>query len=624
MPSIPRLPITTCPEGAGSFNSQPNGGLPLSPLAPLSPYVPPELCKGTFRITQDECAPPENNFQETLAAEALAISGAPVNVFKLLGVHEQGRLADVTGNGQAIGSGGTPADAFDALAASWTSVETGVAVTGTPSYLGYDFGIRLTSYGQAENAPGIAAGEHITSIRLTQGANSTNRARQIRLERSDGGYKIVPERVQFTGAGNGTLGSYVKGYDSVPGLILASALTPTTFTVMFLGSAGMEVLGVAFAGVQFNTPRGSFTIRQGTTPFAVGDMFTAEVELDWYRVDVVNVPDVPVALLNIKQSTSSRYWRIIPLVFAGIFTNDAWVVEKLELFDYQATRLDNIQDTLLMENRDRDYANASIQLKAAYTPFDSQSDLSKFGFQVADVYMFEVSFADMVRALGRPVVVGDVLEVPSELQYDHNLRPVRKFLEVSDVGWSAQGYTTGWKPIIYKFSGQQLLPSQEHRDILGTADTQKYVIDDGSFFAGIEQIQTAPLTFTEKNNAEAIAQVPEKGTNMRETRSGTNRFKAPGTYDGVGPYVEDGLPPDGAPYLEGFRLPDVAGQQDGAWFRLNYDPKLAIPARLYKFSIVKNKWIYAETDRRVERRAHKPSQLAILNLADTKPLDGKL
>jgi hypothetical protein len=353
-------------------------------------------------------------------------------------------------------------------------------------------------------------------------------------------------------------------------------------------------------------------------------MFTAPIELDWYRVDVVNVPDVPVALINIKQSSASRYWRIVPLSFAGVATNQPWIIDKLELFDYQATRLDNIQDTLFMENRDRDYANASIQLKVAYQPFDGMNDLSKFGFQVADVYTFTVSFATMVSKLGRPIVVGDVLELPPEMQYDHNLRPVRKFLEVNDVGWSAEGYTTGWKPILYRFTAQQLIPSQEHRDILGTVDTQKYVVDDGSFFAGIEQIQSSPLTFAEANQAEAVKAVPEKGENVREVASGTNRFGQVGSYDGVGPYVEDGLPPDGAPYTEGFKLPDVAGQVDGAFYRLNYDPKTKISARLYKFSGMKNKWIYVETDRRNERSAHKPSQLAILNLDAQRSLSGKV
>jgi hypothetical protein len=220
-------------------------------------------------------------------------------------------------------------------------------------------------------------------------------------------------------------------------------------------------------------------------------------------------------------------------------------------------------------------------------------------------------------------VVGDVLEIPSQLQYDHNLRPVRKFLEVSDVSWSAEGFTTTWRPVLYRFQAEQLIPSQEHRDILGTVDTQKSVVDDGTFFDGIEQIQTAPLITSEANEAEAIIAVPEKGTNIREEASGTNAAGAPGSYDGRGYFVEDGLPPDGQPYTAGYKLPDVAGQVDGTFFRLEYDPKTNIPARLYKFSGMKGKWIYVETDRRTERSAHTKSQLEILNRTTTMSLTSK-
>jgi hypothetical protein len=618
--------LADCPDAAGSFNNpnDPTGGLngsgsTTSPAA--NPYIPPQLCIGDYTLTENNAA--DSAYQENVAAENLNISGAPVNVFKLLGVHEQGKLIDLTGMGQPLG-GGVPANAFDALAGSWTSVETGLQVVQNPAYLGYDFGIRLTSYGQAEYAPDANNTLHVTTFRITQ-PDPNGRALQVRVDRSNGGYKIDPTKVAFTGTGNGSFSGFTPGVSPKPGSFMLIATSPTLFSVMFTGPGGTSILGLATVGVRFNSPIGSFTILGGSTPFVVNDMFSAPVELDWLRVDVVNLPNLgtPVTV-RIRQSAPSRYWRLVPLSFTGVLSAGAWVVDKLELFDYQQTRLDDIQDSLYMENRDRDYAKASMQIKAAYTPFDAVSDLSKFGFQIADVYTFTTSYAQMVTALGRPIVVGDVLEVPSEMQYDHNLRPVRKFLEVSDVSWSAEGYTTTWRPILYRFQAQNLIASQEHRDILGTVDTQKYVIDDGSFFDGVEQIQTAPLTVAEKNEQDAITAVPEKGTNTREVRSGTNRFSEPGTFDGVGPYVEDGLPKDGQPYDTGFgKLPDVAGAQDGAYFRLEYDPKMAIPARLYKFSGVKGKWIYVETDRRTARSAHRPSQLEIFNRTDTMSLTSK-
>ncbi len=617
--------LTTCPDAAGSFNNpnDPTGGITPPPKALLNPYVAPDLCVGDWSLTNNTSTTEENLYQESLAAENLNISGAEVNVFKLLGIHEQGKLLDLTGAGQALGSG-TPALAFDALASAWVSTETGAAVTQS-AYLGYDFGIRKTSFGQPEVAPDANNTMHITSLRIQQGAIATTRALQVRVDRSNGGYKIDPLKIQFSGSGTGGLGSFVAGPSPKPGTFMVTATSSTVFTVMFTSAAGTSVIGIANVGQRFNSPLGSFTISPGLAPFAPGDMFSAPVELEWFRVDVVNLPNVPTAaLIRIKQSSASRYWRLVPLSFAGVLSNDSWVVEKLELFDFQQTRLDDIQDTLYLENRDRDYAKASIHIKAAYQPFDATSDLSKFGFQIADIFTFTASFATIVKALGRPIVVGDILELPSEMQYDHNLRPVRKFLEVSDVSWSSEGYTTTWKPILYKFQAQQLIPSQENRDIIGTADTQKYLIEDGKFFEGIEQIQTAPLTASEANKADAEKAVPEKGTNVRELASGTNINGAPGSYDGRQYFVEDGLPPDGAPYTTGFKLPDVGTATDGQFFRLEYDPALNIAARLYKFSAIKNKFIFVESDRSSKTSSHRPSQLEVLNRTQNMSLTSKV
>lgn len=615
-----KLTIEQCADAAGSFNDPAGNGLPEKDQ---KPYTPPELCIGTMTITQGECADAENLYQESLVAAVLSISGAPLNIFKLLGIHEQGKLIDLTGNGNAIGKN-KPQNAFDVLGDSWVSIETGSSVAGN-AYIGYDFGIRKTSYGQPENAPGISDAQHITSLRIQQSPRPDQRALQVRIERANNDFIIKRENILFTGIGNGVIDKFYPGVETTEGSFMAIAESSTTFTIAFVNSQSTQILGIAIVDRQFNSKQGSFTISNGTLPFAPGDMFSLPISLDWKRVDVVNLPNIPTqVLVRLSQSSASRYWRIVPTLFAGVTQNEPWVIEKLELFDHQATRLDDIQDPLLMENRDRDYAKTSMQIRVQYTPFDAVSDLSKFGFQVADIFTFSTSYAEMVRTLGRPIVIGDVLEVPSELQYDHNLRPVHKFLEVSDVGWSSEGFTTGWKPIIYKFQAQQLIPSMEHRDILGTVDTQKYTIDDNTFFTGIEQIQTSPLTATEANYADAKKQVPEKGTNIRETASGTNRFRAPGSYDGTDLYQEDGLPPNGMPYDEGFKLPDVAGIKDGTYFRLIYDPKLNIPARLYKFSKIKNKFIYVETDRRAARSSHKPSELAIFGLNNTQSLTGKI
>jgi hypothetical protein len=573
------------------------------------------MCLGTDDLTQTG----DDTSQEQIAAENLNISGAPLNVFKLLGNHEQGKLIDLVGNGNALN--GTK-NVFDELVGTWVSPQTGVAVVTTPAWIGYDFGTLKTSYGQEAYGPPQPLTQHITSFRITQ-STAGRRALQVRVERSNGAFYVDPAKIQYTGVGTGYVANFKPDQRSATGSLMAMAITPTQFQVFFTGATTFLV-GLVNVGQRFVSELGSFDLVAGPVPFAVGDMFTLPIEQSWYRVDVVNLADNASAqLVRIKQSSAARYWRIVPTSFSGVVGNQPWEVDKLELFDFQATRLDDIQDMLFMENRDRDYAKSSLQIKVAYTPFDAISDLSKFGFQIADTWIFSTTYATMVKALGRPIVVGDVLELPSAMQYDHNLKPVRKFLEVIDTSWQADGYTTQWRPIIYRFQAAQLIPGQEHRDILGTVDTQKYVVDDGTFFDGVQQIQTDTLTAAEANAAEAQQAWPETGGNIRELASGTNRFGAPGSYDGNQIYVADALPPDGQPYTEGYKLPDPANQVDGTFFRLIYEASLQIPARLYRFNGIKGQWAHVETAKRKPPSSHKPSQKTIFERTATTPLDSK-
>jgi hypothetical protein len=159
----------------------------------------------------------------------------------------------------------------------------------------------------------------------------------------------------------------------------------------------------------------------------------------------------------------------------------SWEVLNFDVVDSAPTDHNNIQDLFYNENRDRDYAKTPLTLKAQYNIADSITDLSKFGINILDQYSFVCSFAVMVSLLGRPLVVGDIIEVVPELQYDQNLKPVRKFLEVTDVGWASVGFSSAWVPTLYRFSAQQAMPSQETRDIFGTMDTQKFLTPDDFF-----------------------------------------------------------------------------------------------------------------------------------------------
>ena len=573
-------------------------------------YTAPQICIPSFNLQDDSsCGRTDGDYAEKLAAEALEIAGVGIHIFKLLGVHEQGKMIDLTGSGLPISSGteagSNIASAFDLnIGTIWRSSSTGSDVISKPAYLGYYFGTKKTKTGTERYGKPQFINQHITSIKIKQTINPNRRATRIRLDRADG--SVGFSDVGYVGTGNGSLDNIKAGYLPTPGTIIITATSPTAFSV---AHTALGNIGIAYVTQRFHHESISFDINVGSTPFQFGDTFIFECKLNWQRVDIKDVPNNDnFNLVTFKASAKAPYWRIVPVLFNGVETNEPWEIDQLQLMDYEQTNIDNIQDMFFLENRDRDYAQCSIMIRAQYMPFDSLGDLGKFGLSILDQYTFTVSFARMVEILGRPIVVGDIIELPSELQWDHNMKPVKKFLEVIDAGWSSEGYTPGWRPILYRFQAVQMTPSQENRDIVGTADSYMFKTSDETFFAGnTKQINTVNLESAFSIKAEAKDDVPETGQDPMDIASGNailGPLKAPDNHD---LYIEDGLPPDGLPYGEGYSLPPVSAVTDGEYFRLNYPDDTGIPSRLYKFNGIKGRWMYVETDRRMEGSSFKKS-----------------
>lgn len=485
-------------------------------------YQAPELDIGTLDLSTDDCiVQHDNQYINNLTAEHLQIAGAPVNVFKMLGVHEQGSTVDLVGAGYPISSGTAGGynalNAFNSLGGTWRSIQVGPAVVTTPAYIGYSFGTKKTKVGNQERyAPSQPVRYHVTTIKLRQGDLTQNRALQIKVERSDDG-------------------------------------------------------------------------------------------IDWTLVDYVNLADDnTLQTLNIKQSTMMQQWRISPTIFNG-GASDAWEVAEIHLLDYSATSLDNIQDFVLLENRDRDYSTTSIQLKCSYDMNESMTDLAKFGIMLPDQYNFVVSFAMMVQKLGRPVVVGDIVELPSQLQYDANLNCVRKYLEVTDTMWSSEGFTPSWYPTLFKFVAVPALATQETRDIFGTAgDYKKSAGSINDFLNGNIPIDLLNVKAADDIKQQSSEMVPERGSDVSDVVSGMDIRDTRGSYDGTDLYVEDAIPPNNQPYTE---LVNTwpSNPQDGDWHRMLQDPALRIPAVLYRYNGVKKRWIKTEVDRRDAYISYKPT-----------------
>lgn len=461
---------------------------------------------------------------DSLTQEALNIAGAQINVFKLLGVHEQTKLIDLTGDGNAISGGdyvGFPAsNAFTTYAAEWRSQQNGFNVIQS-AYLGYDFGYIKISTGRARYGIDTSIRQHITTIRIKQGSNASNRITKARVERSDTG-------------------------------------------------------------------------------------------TEWYGVAIVTLPNNDnLNTIHFKHSVPSRYWRIRPLAFAGE-SCDWWTVKAFEMFDYMATRQDNIQDKIFMENRNRDYANQSVKLKGYYDLISVATDLSKFGIEIpSSSYQIKVNFNATIALLGRPIVIGDIIELPSETQYTPDLRPIKRYLEVTDVTWDSTTYTPGWQPTMLLVTTQPAMATEETQDIFG--DLGKTIDSSGLFdnddgnnqkwqdYSAVDQtIHNDALTALAQRGSEGSNVVrkfeeEELATAAAEGFPDLNRIG----FNPTGLYVEDAIPENNADYTEGATLP-VSGT-NGEYFRLVYQGLAKdVPARLYRWSTAKGRWVYLETDRRAQ------------------------
>jgi len=331
----------------------------------------------------------------------------------------------------------------------------------------------------------------------------------------------------------------------------------------------------------------------------------------WYGVAVIDLPNNnKLNTISFKDSVPNRFWRLRPLVFVGGST-DSWGVQALELHDFLATAQDNIQDKIWMENRNRDYASSWIAMKGYYTLVTPELDVTKFMAELGEsgTYKIKLTFSACITALGRPIIIGDYLELPSELQYTPTLEKRKKYLEVTDVTWDPETYTPGWLPLMMLVTAKQAIASEETQQIFG--DLAKKVDQSGLFDNddGDNPNYQDYSTVGQTIDQDARTQVPERGSEGSNViREFTPAEIAQAAEDGVphitkigfnrtGLYVEDAIPQNDAEFTEAPTFPP--DPINGAYHRLIFVGLAKdVPARLYRWSDIKGRWIYLETDRR--------------------------
>jgi len=312
----------------------------------------------------------------------------------------------------------------------------------------------------------------------------------------------------------------------------------------------------------------------------------------WKGVQILELPDDEcMNTFMLKDSVTSRFWRIRPVEFNG---GGSWGVKALQLTkEHLRTNPDNIQDKILLENRDREYDMDDIKVKIYFDIQETQTDLTRFGMMMSSETLFvAVNFSAGVAAMARPFIVGDIIRVPSMTQYSATMEPVEKYFEVVDTLWAAEGYTPGWQPTLQRLILQPAMASRETQNIFGDLSNERKVDafgllngDDGnsSMYADYTGV-------TEEIAAQSNLQVPERGTDVSgikewseeeialARRGGVKNIEKTGIRKGGITSGTTTLPPDNAPYTQGPTLPDDV--KKNSYHRLTKDGKVI---QLYKY-----------------------------------------
>jgi hypothetical protein len=257
----------------------------------------------------------------------------------------------------------------------------------------------------------------------------------------------------------------------------------------------------------------------------------------------------------------------------------------------------NIQDLLLLENRDRKYDSSIYDIRGIYNVQDLDFDLSQFGlFLQNDTVFITFHLNEMVQRLGRKIMSGDVLELPHLKDFyslDESV-PValKRFYVVQEAMRSAEGYSPTWWPHLWRVKATPLVDSQEYKQILNEiqAGTNNQTLSDiVSVASKLNQVNDAIIEQAEKN-------VPESGYDVTPywipPMKDGNKLSEPLSPDASptekfeGYLVGSGIAPNGKTVGTGISFPTTPAEGD-YFLRMDF-----MPNRLFRYTT--NHWVKVE------------------------------
>ena len=154
---------------------------------------------------------------------------------------------------------------------------------------------------------------------------------------------------------------------------------------------------------------------------------------------------------------------------------------------YDALSPLNIQDLLLLENRDRVYDQDVYIMRGVYTHQDVDFDLTQFGlFLNNDTLFITFHYNDMIDTFGRKLMNGDVLEIPNLKDYNPLNQaipqPLPRYYVVQDADLATEGMSQTWMPHTWRVKATPMTNNQEFKDILKKPVVSENIWDNDNFY----------------------------------------------------------------------------------------------------------------------------------------------
>jgi len=274
-----------------------------------------------------------------------------------------------------------------------------------------------------------------------------------------------------------------------------------------------------------------------------------------------------------------------------------------------------IQDLVLLENRDRKYDSSVYKLRGIYNVQNVDFNLSQFGLFIDnDTLYMTVHINDFIKYIGRKPMSGDVVELPhlrDEFAFNDYDVSLPRYYVIEDVGRASEGFSATWYPHLYRLKIKKIMDSQQYADIFaqpiseGSSTTLQDLLStrakDLIVNQGIldEAEANAPTSGYETRQFFTLAVDPLTGRSIiNQTADITNED---GSIDTVtadaiaatpirpgytGYLLGDGVPTNGTTFGSGIQFPATAYQDD---FYLRTD---FMPNRLFRFDGAR--WIKVE------------------------------